>query len=74
LRVTSPHFVIVGDAREGDLRAVARRLEQFREVFIRLLPKANAQTAVPTLVVWCSSGTALEVLAGRGPAVEVIAA
>jgi len=51
LRVTSPHFVIVGNTREADLRAVGRRLEQFREVFVRTFPKANAQAPVPAVVV-----------------------
>lgn len=38
--LTSAHFHVVGDATARDLRDVALRLEQFREVFLKLAPGA----------------------------------
>jgi tetratricopeptide (TPR) repeat protein len=38
--LTSDHFLVIGDATDRDLRDVALRLEQFREVVGRLLPGA----------------------------------
>ncbi len=49
--VRSKNFFLVGNAGEKDMRKVAARLEQFREVFTRLLPGAKFQTPVPTTVI-----------------------
>ena len=40
-RLRSPNFTLEGNVPESDLRAVARRFEQFREVLNRLLPHAS---------------------------------
>src|SRR6187401_155 len=50
-RVRSAHFVFVGDASERDLRRTAERLEQFRDVMTRALPRAASQSPVPTVVM-----------------------
>ncbi|HYE75633.1 MAG TPA: DUF1570 domain-containing protein, partial [Blastocatellia bacterium] len=49
--VRSKHFSLVGNASEKDIRKVATRLEQFREMFSRLFPKANLNSSVPTTVI-----------------------
>ena len=49
--VRSPNFTLVGNASEREIRKVAARLEQFRDVFTRLFPKVNFKTPVPTTVV-----------------------
>lgn len=50
-RVRSTHFTFVGDASPRDLRQTAERLEQFRDVMLRALPRAAADSPVPTVVV-----------------------
>ncbi|MDT5294418.1 MAG: hypothetical protein QOJ76_1298, partial [Acidobacteriota bacterium] len=49
--VRSQNFFLVGNAPEKEIRQVATRLEQFRDVFTRLFPRANFSTPVPTTVV-----------------------
>ncbi|MBV9959559.1 MAG: DUF1570 domain-containing protein, partial [Acidobacteria bacterium] len=49
--VRSKNFVLVGNASEKEMRKVATRLEQFRDVFTRLLKKTNFSSATPTTVV-----------------------
>lgn len=49
--VRSQNFFLVGNASEKEIRQVATRLEQFREVFTKLFPKVNFNTPVPTTVV-----------------------
>jgi tetratricopeptide (TPR) repeat protein len=49
--VRSRNFFLVGNAGEKDMRKVATRLEQFRDVFTRLLPGAKFETPVPTTVI-----------------------
>lgn len=49
--VRSQNFSLVGNASEKEIRQVATRLEQFREVFTKLFPKLNFNTPVPTTVV-----------------------
>ena len=49
--VHSKNFLLVGNANEKQIRQVAVRLEQFREVFAQLFPKAVHSTPVPTTVV-----------------------
>src|SRR5215213_3469641 len=48
--VRSQNFFLVGNASEKEIRQVATRLEQFRDVFTKLL-KVNFTTPVPTTVV-----------------------
>jgi len=50
-RLRSPHFVVVGDAGEAELREVARRVEAFREVLRRALPNATVAMPVPTTII-----------------------
>jgi tetratricopeptide (TPR) repeat protein len=49
--VRSQNFFLVGNASEKEIRQVATRLEQFRDVFTRLFPRANFNSPVPTTVV-----------------------
>jgi tetratricopeptide (TPR) repeat protein len=49
--VRTTNFTLVGNAGEKDMRLVATRLEQFRDVFTRLLPTAKHSSPVPTTVL-----------------------
>jgi tetratricopeptide (TPR) repeat protein len=49
--VRSKNFILVGNASDKDIRQVATRLEQFRDVFTRLLNRTNFNSSVPTTVV-----------------------
>ncbi len=49
--VRSKNFLLVGNASEKDIRNVATKLEQFREVFTRILSNAKFDTPVPTTVI-----------------------
>ena len=49
--VRSENFFLIGNASEKEIRQVAARLEQFREVFSRLFDRANLSSPVPTRVV-----------------------
>ncbi len=49
--VKSKHFFLTGNAGEKDIRKVATNLEQFREVFARLFPRANLNSPVPIKVI-----------------------
>jgi tetratricopeptide (TPR) repeat protein len=51
LNVRSRNFNLIGNCSEADLRKVATRLEQFRDVFTRLFPAAKFETPVPTTVI-----------------------
>ncbi|MGE0592576.1 MAG: DUF1570 domain-containing protein [Vicinamibacterales bacterium] len=51
LRVQSPHFTFVGDARERDIRRVAEQLERFRGVMLATLTRQDDVSPVPTVVV-----------------------
>ncbi|HEX3282085.1 MAG TPA: tetratricopeptide repeat protein [Pyrinomonadaceae bacterium] len=51
LSVRSKNFLLVGNANEKQIRQVGMRLEQFREVFAQLFPKAVHTSAVPTTVI-----------------------
>lgn len=51
LRLRSPHFVVVGDASERELRRVADRVEGFREGLMRALPNATVAIPVPMTIV-----------------------
>lgn len=50
-KVQSQNFTLIGNASEKDIRQVATRLEQFRDVFSRLFPAAKFETPVPTTVI-----------------------
>src|SRR5258705_8565093 len=49
--IQSKNFFLVGNASEKEIRQVAVRLEQFREVFTHLFPRVKFTTPVPTTVV-----------------------
>ena len=49
--VRSKNFFLVGNASEKEIRQVATRLEQFREVFSRLFTRTNLTSPVPTTVI-----------------------
>src|SRR5438045_3778293 len=51
LSVRSKNFLLVGNASEKEIRQVGTRLEQFRDVFLRLFPHAAAGNVLPTTVV-----------------------
>jgi tetratricopeptide (TPR) repeat protein len=51
LSVRSDNFFLVGNASEKEIRQVATRLEQFREVFSRLFPGMKFTSPVPTTVI-----------------------
>lgn len=50
-RLQSENFLFIGDAPEGQIRRVAQRLEQFRDVLLSVLPGTNNQSNVPTIVM-----------------------
>ena len=62
-QVRSTNFIFIGDASEGQIRRVAEKLEQFREVMLRALPGAIAASPVPTVVMVFSSDRALQPVA-----------
>ena len=47
----SKNFQLIGDASEKDIRGVAVKLEQFREVFRRFLSRANFEAPTPIKVI-----------------------
>jgi len=51
LRLESRNFVLVGTVPERTLRDIASRLEQFRDVFGRVVPRNRGLAALPTVVV-----------------------
>jgi tetratricopeptide (TPR) repeat protein len=51
ISVRTKHFFLVGNASEKDVRQVGNRLEQFRQVFALVFPKANFTSPVPTTVI-----------------------
>ena len=56
--VQSKNFYLIGNASDKDIRRVATKLEQFREVFVKLFPKMNFSSPVPTTVIVFKSGKA----------------
>ncbi|HEX8176336.1 MAG TPA: tetratricopeptide repeat protein [Pyrinomonadaceae bacterium] len=56
-QVRSKNFILIGNASEKEIREVATKLEQFRDVTSRLLSKANFNSPVPTKVVVFKSGS-----------------
>ena len=51
ISVRTKNFFMVGNDSEKEIREVALKLEQFREVFTRLFPNMVFSTPVPTTVV-----------------------
>lgn len=51
LSLRSKNFLLVGNTNEKQIRQVGMRLEQFREVFAQLFPRAVHTTLVPTTVI-----------------------
>lgn len=49
--VRSKNFFLLGNCSEKEIRQVATRLEQFREVFSRVFPGVNFKSPVPTNVI-----------------------
>jgi tetratricopeptide (TPR) repeat protein len=49
--VQSKNFFLIGNGSDKEIRQVAVRLEQFREVFTHLFPRMKFTTPVPTTVV-----------------------
>jgi predicted Zn-dependent protease len=49
--VRTQNFFLVGNASEKEIRQVATRLEQFRDVFTKLFTNVKFNTPVPTTVV-----------------------
>jgi hypothetical protein len=49
-RLQTENFLFVGDAPERQIRQIAQRLEQFREVMSRILPAAAVSASTPTIV------------------------
>lgn len=55
--VRSKNFFLIGNASEKEIRQVATKLEQFREMFRLLFPRAKFNTPVQTNVVVFKSGS-----------------
>lgn len=51
INVRSKNFNLIGNASEKEIRGVAFKLEQFRETFRQLFPKAKFNAAIETNVV-----------------------
>jgi len=49
-RLETPHFTFIGDASEGRIRQTAQKLEQFRDVILRVLSNATGTSPKPTVV------------------------
>jgi tetratricopeptide (TPR) repeat protein len=50
-RLDTPHFIVIGNAGGRQLRQVAERLEEFRQVFSQMFPTARVTTGLPTVVL-----------------------
>jgi tetratricopeptide (TPR) repeat protein len=58
IKIESANFVLVGDARESDVKVIASKLEQFRLALTTLFPGLKLDTSVPTRVyVFQDSGS-----------------
>jgi tetratricopeptide (TPR) repeat protein len=51
ISVRSKHLLVIGNGPDKEIRLVAERLEQFREVVSQRFPKPGLDTAVPTTVI-----------------------
>lgn len=64
--VRTKNFFMVGNGGEKDIRKVALKLEQFREVFTRLFPRMKFNTPVPTTVIVFKSDSSYRPFKPRG--------
>jgi Tfp pilus assembly protein PilF len=51
VRVQSPNFSLIGNGSEKEIRRVATKFEQFREVLKLVFPKLQFTSSVPTTVI-----------------------
>src|SRR5262249_39717599 len=51
ISVRSKHLLVIGNGTEKDIRLIAVRLEQFREVATQLLLRSAPESTVPTTVI-----------------------
>jgi tetratricopeptide (TPR) repeat protein len=63
LRLDTPGFVVIGDAGEKRLQAIAADLERFREALSKMLRQGAKSSAVPTVVISFAQEKGLEPLA-----------
>ena len=49
--VRSKHLLVIGNGSEKDIRLMAVRLEQFREVVMQLFARPGSDSSVPTTVI-----------------------
>jgi Tfp pilus assembly protein PilF len=49
--VRSKHLLVIGNGSEKDIRSMAVRLEQFREVVMQLFARPRSDSSVPTTVI-----------------------
>jgi tetratricopeptide (TPR) repeat protein len=73
LRLDTPGFVVIGDAGEKRLQAIAADLERFREALSKMLPEGATSSAVPMVVIAFGRDKGLEPLAPlyQGKPVEI---
>jgi tetratricopeptide (TPR) repeat protein len=64
-RLVTPHFTLVGEVGERQLRDVARRLEEFSEVVGRMLPRARITPPAPATVIVFGSRSSLKAFVPR---------
>src|ERR671918_607625 len=60
ISVKTKNFNLIGNAPEKEIRRAGLKLEQFREVFTKLMPHMKYNTPVPTTVVVFKSKSAYE--------------
>lgn len=60
VNVRSKNFNMIGNAGEKEIRRVAGKLEQFREVFRQLLPNLKFDSPIPTTVLVFKSAKSFE--------------
>lgn len=58
ISVKSENFYLIGNANEKDIRAVAIKLEQFRETFRLIFPSMELRQSIPTNVIVFKSAAA----------------
>jgi hypothetical protein len=51
ISVRSKHVLLIGNASERELRQIALRLEQFREVVSQLFQNVSVESPVPTTII-----------------------
>ncbi len=62
LEVCTPHFVVVSNSSEKDVRRVSRQFERMRLVFQRVFPAASLDTPTPIVVLAVESKRNMEAL------------